>query len=83
MMNTTQYPNATLALTKPIVFANNLPAGQSVSTNAAGALTLRGVTHPVSFTFTGRYDGSTLGHRHRPGSGFRLGHPKSAWHPRQ
>jgi len=60
MMSTTQYPQATLALTNPIVFANNPAAGQTVSSNATGTLTMRGVTHPVTFGFIGRYDASVL-----------------------
>jgi polyisoprenoid-binding protein YceI len=60
MMDTQQYPNATLALTAPIAWAHTPATGETAAGNATGALTLRGITQPVTYAFTGRYDGSGL-----------------------
>ena len=60
LLDTTQYPTATLTLTNPIVFDSIPSNNQILSSNAAGSLTMHGITHPVTFTFSGRYDGTVL-----------------------
>ncbi len=59
MMNTAEYPNAELTFTSPIAFT--VPAdGQTVSASVEGSLTLHGSTHPVTFSFSGRTNGTML-----------------------
>jgi polyisoprenoid-binding protein YceI len=60
MLNTQQYPYATLTLTSPIAFANIPGAGEDVAGEAAGTVTIHGTSHPVTFALTGRYEGTLL-----------------------
>ena len=60
ILDTSTTPNATLTLMNPIVFTNIPSNGQTISSSADGTLTMHGFTQPVTFTFTGRYDGSVL-----------------------
>jgi polyisoprenoid-binding protein YceI len=60
IMDTSKNPDATLALTKPIVF-NSIPTnGQVISAKATGSLTMHGITHAVTFTIMARSNGSVL-----------------------
>jgi len=60
LLDTDKYPNATLTFTNPIVFTSIPSNGQTLSSNASGSLTIHGISHPVTFTFSGRYDGTAL-----------------------
>lgn len=60
LFDTKQYPTATFTLTDPINMTDTPTKGEAVSSNATGSLTINNVSHPVTFTLTGRYDGSTL-----------------------
>jgi polyisoprenoid-binding protein YceI len=53
-------PDATFTLTEPRSFSSDPTSGAPVTAQAAGNLTLRGITRPVTFTIHGRYTGSTL-----------------------
>lgn len=60
LMDTDKYPSATLTLTAPTIFADTPTNGQTITATATGTLSMHGITRPVTFTFTGRYDGSVL-----------------------
>jgi len=60
VLDTSRYPQATLTLTQPIVFASLPTTGQTISSHATAALTLHGVTRPVTFTVMARSNGSVL-----------------------
>ncbi len=60
ILDTNQYPNAVLTLTTPIAFTDVPTDGQTISSNAAGSLTMHGITLPITFAFTARYDGLAL-----------------------
>jgi len=60
ILDTNKYPNATLELTAPGSFTNIPTSGQAVSSSVTGSLTMNGITQPVTFTFTGRYDGAVI-----------------------
>jgi len=53
-------PDATFTLTEPLSFTSDPTSGAPVTAQAAGNLTLHGITRPVVFTIHGRYTGSTL-----------------------
>jgi polyisoprenoid-binding protein YceI len=57
IMDISQYPTATFALTSPITLApaSAVTSGRVISSQATGNLTLRGQTHPVTFDVTARY----------------------------
>jgi polyisoprenoid-binding protein YceI len=60
IMNTGQFPTATFKLTQPIDFGS-IPADKvEINANAAGELTLRGVTKSVTFPVTARRNGANL-----------------------
>lgn len=60
LLDTRKYPDATLTLTKPIVF-NSIPTnGQTISSKATGSLAMYGITHAVTFTVMARSNGSVL-----------------------
>ncbi len=59
IMEVSTYPTATFTLTKPIELGSIPAKGAEVKAQATGDLTLHGVTKTVTFTVTGRYDGST------------------------
>jgi len=54
IMDVSTYPTSTFTLSSPI-HLGALAAGATAKTTADGNLTLRGQTHPVSFTVTARY----------------------------
>ncbi|MDJ0791644.1 MAG: YceI family protein [Acidimicrobiia bacterium] len=46
-LNTGEFPTATFVLTEPIDVGSGLEAGEPVSVNAVGELTINGVTNPI------------------------------------
>ncbi|HEX8032904.1 MAG TPA: YceI family protein, partial [Ktedonobacterales bacterium] len=60
VLDTNQYPEATLTLTQPIAFASAPTNGQTILSHATGALAMHGITHPVTFTILARYSGAAL-----------------------
>ncbi len=61
IMDTATYPTATFVLTAPIELGSIPAPGTQVTVTAAGDLTLRGTTLPVTFDITAEYSGSTIG----------------------
>lgn len=60
IMNVSEFPTATFALTKPIDFGS-LPADKTeITAEATGDLTLRGVTKSVTFQITARRNGANV-----------------------
>jgi len=60
IMSTDEFPAATFTLTSPIALGS-LPAdGDTVTANATGDLTLRGVTKPVTFEVKARKSGDRM-----------------------
>jgi polyisoprenoid-binding protein YceI len=60
IMETSTYPTATFALTKPIELGSIPAKGVMRTFQATGNLTMHGVTRTVTFILTGRYEGSTF-----------------------
>ena len=60
MLDTSQYPDATLTLTQPIVFSSIPANGQTISSKATASLSMHGITRTLTFTITARYNGSVL-----------------------
>jgi polyisoprenoid-binding protein YceI len=60
ILDTNQYPQATLTLTQPIVFPSIPTNGQTISSTAIVSLTMHGITHPVTLTVMARSNGSVL-----------------------
>lgn len=60
ILDTGHYPVATLTLSQPMVFASPPTTGQTITSRATAALTMHGITHPVTFTVMARYNGSVL-----------------------
>ncbi len=60
LLETSQYPDATLTLTKPIVFHSVPTNGQTISSTATASLAMHGITHTVTFTIMACYNGSVL-----------------------
>lgn len=60
ILDTKQYPEATLTLSKPIVFASLPTNGQTIASHATVSLALHGITHPVTFSVMARSNGSVL-----------------------
>jgi polyisoprenoid-binding protein YceI len=50
LLDTRKYPDATLTLTKPIVFTSIPTNGQTISSKATVSLAMHGITHAVTFT---------------------------------
>ncbi|HZQ57922.1 MAG TPA: YceI family protein [Acidimicrobiales bacterium] len=61
IMDTSQFPTATFALTKPITLGSVPADGVVVTEPATGNLTLHGTTRPVTFTVQAKRSGSTIG----------------------
>ena len=59
-LDTQRYPSATCTLTQPITLPSEVTTGATVTAPATARLTLHGVTRPVTFTVTGRRNGSAL-----------------------
>ena len=60
LLETSQYPHATLTLARPIVFSAIPTNGQTISSQATARLSMRGVTHPVTLTLKACSNGSVL-----------------------
>ncbi len=60
ILDTNKYPNATLELTDTSNLTDIPTSGETTSSNTPGSLTMNGVTHPVTVSFTGRYDGTVI-----------------------
>jgi polyisoprenoid-binding protein YceI len=60
IMDTSQFPTATFALTSPIDFGSVPAAGQAVTEHATGRLTMHGVTRTISFPVKAKRDGALL-----------------------
>ena len=60
LLETSKYPDATLTLTKPIVFTSIPTNGQTISSQATVSLAMHGITHAVTFPVLARYNGSVL-----------------------
>lgn len=52
-----RFPTATFALAEPLELADGVESGERVSTTAAGALTLHGVTRDVTVDIDAQLDG--------------------------
>ena len=60
-LQTNLFPAASFQLTRPInLVAAQITYGRVTSLNAAGTLTMHGVTRPVQLPLQGRWDGNTL-----------------------
>jgi polyisoprenoid-binding protein YceI len=55
-----QYPTASFSLTQPIAVPDELDSGQQASTEAAGELTLHGVTKPVTIDVDAKMANGTV-----------------------
>ena len=60
LLETSQYPSATITLTQPVVFQTIPTNGQTISFKAPVSLAIHGITHMVTLTGTARENGSTL-----------------------
>lgn len=60
ILDTNQYPEATLTLTKPIVFSSIPTHGQTISSTAIVSLAMHGITHLVTLTVMAHSNGSVL-----------------------
>jgi polyisoprenoid-binding protein YceI len=60
IMNTSQFPDATFTLTKPISLGAVPRVNQTVSVKATGTLAMHGVTHAVTATMQARDSGSVI-----------------------
>jgi polyisoprenoid-binding protein YceI len=61
IMSTDEFPEAIFTLTEPIELGTDPVEGATVSTDATGELTLRGVTNPVTFALDGRVENGRIG----------------------
>jgi polyisoprenoid-binding protein YceI len=59
-LDTASHPVATFTLARPVTLGPAFASGATVTVTGIGDLTLRGVSHPVTFTITGRRDGTAL-----------------------
>jgi polyisoprenoid-binding protein YceI len=60
IMDTTNFPTATFALSQPIELADVPDDLEEVTVQATGDFTIRGVTQPVTFDLTARRNGTTI-----------------------
>jgi len=59
-LDTSQFPDATFVLTEPIELSSAPVAGEVVTANAVGELTIKGTTQPVSIPIEGQWDGARI-----------------------
>lgn len=59
-LDTKQHPLATFTLARPVALGPAFASGAEVSVQGTGRLTLRGVSHLVTFSIMGRRDGRGL-----------------------
>jgi polyisoprenoid-binding protein YceI len=60
IMDVSTYPTSTFTLTSPIELGSLPAAGESVTVNGTGKLTLRGTTKTVTLPLTAQLDGDTI-----------------------
>jgi polyisoprenoid-binding protein YceI len=60
ILETSQFPDATFELTKPITLPSDGADGKEMTVTATGNLTLHGVTKPVTTEITARRTGNTI-----------------------
>ncbi len=60
LLDTSLYPEATLTLTRPIVFPSFPSTGQTMSSQATASITMHGITHALTFLVMARSNGSVL-----------------------
>jgi polyisoprenoid-binding protein YceI len=60
ILDTNTYPDAMLTLTTSVPLAGITSNGQTISSTAAGSLTIDGIAHPVTIAFTASYNGTVL-----------------------
>jgi polyisoprenoid-binding protein YceI len=60
VLDTAQFPTATLALLEPVRIPAVLTLGTPVTVDVPATLTLKGVTQPVLLAVTARWNGDTL-----------------------
>ena len=61
IMSTDEFPTSTFVLTSPIDFGSIPAEGTSITAQATGDLTLRGVTRTVTFELTAKIEGGRIG----------------------
>jgi polyisoprenoid-binding protein YceI len=59
-LDTSQHPVAAFSLAQPVMLGPAFAAGAAAAVTARGRLTMHGISNLVSFTVTGRRDGSLL-----------------------
>jgi polyisoprenoid-binding protein YceI len=77
-LDVTAHPDATVALTRPVPLSAAFSSGAVIIRAVAAALTLNGITRPVTVTLTARRDGTsieTAGSMPVPFSEFRIRGP--------
>jgi polyisoprenoid-binding protein YceI len=60
LLETSQYPEATLTLTQPIVFTSLPTNGQTIASHATVSLAMHGITRVVALAVMARYNGLVL-----------------------
>ncbi len=60
IMDTTTFPEASFTLTSPVEIASIPSAGEQVTVEVTGDLTLRGTTRSVTFPLTAEYSGTGI-----------------------
>jgi polyisoprenoid-binding protein YceI len=60
LLETSKYPDATLTLTRPIVFSSLPTNGQTLSSQATASLAMHNITRAVTLTLMARSNGSVL-----------------------
>jgi YceI-like domain len=59
-LDTQRYPDATIGLTQPVTLDAAITSGTTLTVNAAGTLTLHGVTRTVTVALSVRRDGASI-----------------------
>jgi polyisoprenoid-binding protein YceI len=60
ILDTARFPDATFTLTRPVTAGSGLVMNKTFRVQAAGLLSMHGITRPVTFEVTARYSGSLL-----------------------
>lgn len=60
IMDAATHPQASFSLTTPVDFGRIPEAGERITVDVTGDLTLRGTTRPVTFALTAEYSGSQI-----------------------
>jgi polyisoprenoid-binding protein YceI len=59
-LGTQDHPSAAFTLTQPVTLGSTFTSGATVTATATGRLTLRGISHLVTVTISGRRNGTAL-----------------------